>query len=97
MKNLFCEGLMENDISKLLMVPKSDLHNHSGKGCTRTWLKERLKVNFPKAPDRFDGIEGMQEWFQMKSSHIAGMLKALSLGGKVHLQRLNVTTSKDFQ
>ena len=44
MKNLFCEGLVENDVSKLLLVPKSDLHNHSGKGCTIEWLKEKLKV-----------------------------------------------------
>lgn len=31
MQNLFCEGLLENDIVKLLEVPKSDIHNHSTK------------------------------------------------------------------
>lgn len=43
MQNLFCEGLLENDIAKLLEVPKSDIHNHSTKGCRRAWLEEHLK------------------------------------------------------
>lgn len=63
MHNLFCEGLIENDTSKLLSVPKSDIHNHSTKGCRRTWLEERLKRDFPKPPERFGGLVGMQEWF----------------------------------
>ena len=36
---LFFEGLVENNIEKLLLVPMSDLHNHSTKGCRR---EERL-------------------------------------------------------
>ena len=51
MQNLFCEGLLENDIVKLLEVPKSDIHNHSTKGCRRAWLEEHLKRSFPKPPD----------------------------------------------
>lgn len=31
MKNLFCEGLVENDVSKLLLVPKSDIKGISKK------------------------------------------------------------------
>ena len=31
---LFFEGLAENDNTKLLKVPMSDIHNHSTKGCT---------------------------------------------------------------
>lgn len=30
---LFIEGLVENNTEKLLIVPMSDLHNHSKKGC----------------------------------------------------------------
>lgn len=63
MQNLFYEGLIENDTDKLLEVPKSDIHNHSTKGCRRSWLEERLKRNFPRPPDRFEGLVGMQEWF----------------------------------
>ncbi len=32
---LFYEGLIENNPDKLLKSPKSDLHNHSTKGCRR--------------------------------------------------------------
>lgn len=39
--NLFIEGLVENNTEKLLLVPKSDLHNHSTKGCRREWLEEK--------------------------------------------------------
>ncbi len=60
---LFFEGLIENDTAKLLRVPKSDIHNHSTKGCRRVWLEERLKRDFPKPPEKFGGLEGMQEWF----------------------------------
>ena len=39
----FIEALRAKDTGKLLAVPKSDLHNHSTKGCRRAWLAERLK------------------------------------------------------
>ncbi len=63
MTNQFCEALIENDREKLLEVPKSDIHNHSTKGCRRSWLEERLNLSLPKPPERFDGLVGMQEWF----------------------------------
>lgn len=63
MQNMFIEALKNNDVDKLLKVPKSDIHNHSTKGCRRVWLEERLNRNFPKPPDRFGGLAGMQEWF----------------------------------
>ena len=60
---LFYEGLTEGDNEKLLKVPKSDLHIHSTKGCRRAWLGERTGREFAPAPERFDGLDGMQEWF----------------------------------
>ncbi len=63
MKNLFFEGLIENDTEKLLKVPKSDIHVHSTKGCRREWLGEQLNVDLPGPPEKFDGLLGMQEWF----------------------------------
>lgn len=63
MRELFLEGLSENDTEKLLRVPKSDLHNHSTKGCRRAWLSEQLKIKLPEPPERFEGLAGMQEWF----------------------------------
>ena len=64
MDNLFIEGLIENDINKLLSAPKSDLHNHSTKGCRREWLEEQLHVTIPEPPHRMKGLDGMQKWFR---------------------------------
>ena len=63
MKNLFFEGLIENDTEKLLKVPKSDIHVHSTKGCRREWLGEQLNIDLPGPPEKFDGLLEMQEWF----------------------------------
>lgn len=60
---LFYEGLEKNDSASLLKVPMSDLHNHSTKGCRRSWLGKQLKIELPKPPERFGGLIGMQEWF----------------------------------
>ena len=61
--SLFVEGLIENNISKLLAAPKSDLHNHSTKGCSLKWVEEKTGHAFPDPPKTFDGLEGMQNWF----------------------------------
>ena len=62
-RNNFCRALEEKNTAGLLAAPKSDIHNHSVKGCRKAWLEDRLKCKFPDSPDRFDGLEGMQEWF----------------------------------
>ena len=62
-KSLFVEGLIENNIDKLLAAPKSDLHNHSTKGCRLSWVEERTGHSFPCPPEKFDGLDGMQSWF----------------------------------
>ena len=61
--SLFVEGLIENNIDKLLAAPKSDLHNHSTKGCRLAWVEEQTGHSLPKPPNIFDGLEGMQNWF----------------------------------
>ena len=65
--SVFVDGLRENNIDKLLAVPKSDLHNHSTKGCSLRWVEERTGHLFSEPPKIFDGLEGMQSWF---TSHI---------------------------
>ena len=60
---LFYEGLAENDTDKLLKVRKSDLHNHSTKGCRRSWLAGKIGRDLPAPPAKFNGLEGMQSWF----------------------------------
>ena len=60
---MFYEGLIEGNPDKLLRSPKSDIHNHSTKGCSIAWLEERIGRSLPKPPEVFDGLWGMQEWF----------------------------------
>ncbi len=60
----FIEGLIENNIDKLLAAPKSDLHNHSTKGCRRKWISEHLGVDLPNPPQKLEGLDGMQNYFR---------------------------------
>ena len=62
-KSDFFSGLAENNRELLLKVPMSDIHNHSTKGCRRSWLAEQLNMVLPEPPEKFDGLSGMQEWF----------------------------------
>ena len=94
MQNKFFEGLIENDTAKLLKVPKSDIHNHSTKGCRRAWLEERLKRKFPKPPDRFDGLAGMQEWFTASIKPYCKNIEGIILrweGAFAEAKRNNIT------
>ena len=63
MNQLFYEGLTEGNTGKLLSVTKSDIHNHSTKGCRREWLENKIGRKFSGPPVKFNGLEGMQEWF----------------------------------
>lgn len=63
MNQLFYEGLTEGNTDKLLSVTKSDIHNHSTKGCRREWLENKIGRKFSGSPVKFNGLEGMQEWF----------------------------------
>ena len=63
MDSVFYEGLIEANIDKLIAVPKSDIHNHSGKGCRINWLEGKINRKLSKPAERFNGLEGMQEWF----------------------------------
>ena len=63
MESLFYQGLVENDRGKLLVEPKSDIHNHSSKGCRLSWLSEQLNRDISRPPASFSGLGEMQEWF----------------------------------
>lgn len=94
MKNKFMEGLKENDAAKLREVPKSDIHNHSTKGCRRTWLEERLKRSFPAPHERFDGLVGMHEWFKTTIKPYCSGSEGMFLrweGAFIEAKRNNIT------
>jgi len=60
----FIHALENDDTETLLSCRKSDLHCHAGKSCRREWLCERLNASIPAPPERFDGLTGMQTWFE---------------------------------
>ena len=59
----FINALENKDTEALLKIPKSDLHNHIGRGCRKQWLSEKLNHTFADPPAKFDGLMGMQNWY----------------------------------
>ena len=59
----FINALKNHDTETLLSIPKSDVHNHIGRGCRVEWLSERMNHTFAKPPVVFDGLQGMQDWY----------------------------------
>ena len=59
----FIQALENKDRKTLLSIPKSDLHNHLGRGCRKQWLSEKLNHEFADPPLKFDGLMGMQNWY----------------------------------
>ena len=96
-KSDFFSGLAENNRELLLKVPMSDIHNHSTKGCRRSWLAEQLNMVLPEPPEKFDGLSGMQEWFTKEiKPYCTGKEESYS-GGKVLLPRRKETTSQGLR
>ena len=59
----FIQALENKDRETLLSIPKSDVHNHIGRGCRKQWLSEKLNHVFADPPVKFDGLMGMQSWY----------------------------------
>ena len=59
----FINALKNHDTQTLLSIPKSDVHNHLGRGCRVEWLSEKMNHTFAKPPAVFDGLLGMQDWY----------------------------------
>lgn len=59
-ENRFYKGLENNDLESLLIVPKSDTHNHAGRGGKIEDLSSEISP--PQKP--FTSLNEMQEWFE---------------------------------
>lgn len=59
-KQSFYKTLEENDLTLMASVPKSDMHNHAGRGGNIKDLSPDIKP--PK--EYFDSLDDMQDWFQ---------------------------------
>lgn len=58
-KDEFEEALIKNDIERLQEIPKSDVHNHAGRGGA---IKD-LSKNIQPPSKYFDSLDDMQDWF----------------------------------
>lgn len=64
MEALFKEALHDNSIDKMMQVPKSDLHNHAGRGGNMRYLAELKGCSIIPSQEPFDSLGDMQHWFE---------------------------------
>lgn len=70
----FMDYLREGSLCGLQAVPKSDLHNHAGRGGSLNYISEwaNVEISPPKAP--FASLDKMQEWFEQNiKAHCPGL------------------------
>lgn len=61
---LFKEALHDNSIDKMMQVPKSDLHNHAGRGGNMRYLAKLKGCSIIPSQEPFDSLGDMQHWFE---------------------------------
>lgn len=62
--SLFFEALHENSLTKMKKVPKSDLHNHVGRGGNIKYLSKLIGYDINPPNRLFESLSDMQEWFE---------------------------------
>lgn len=64
MKQQFINALQNKSVIALQNIPKSDLHNHAGRGGNKKYIETRVncKIESPSKP--FDSLSDMQYWFE---------------------------------
>jgi adenosine deaminase len=71
---LFVACLREGSPGGLQFIPKSDLHNHAGRGGSLNYIADwaHARISPPKAP--FASLDNMQEWFEQNiKAHCPGL------------------------
>lgn len=64
MKQKFIEALQNNSINDMQLIPKSDLHNHAGRGGNIEYIEKWANVKIEPRKQPFDSISDMQIWFE---------------------------------
>lgn len=59
----FCEALENNSLKDLAKFPKSDLHNHAGRGGNVKYISEWAGKSIAQPPRKFESIDHMQQWY----------------------------------
>ena len=63
MKKQFIEALYGNSIADLQRIPKSDLHNHAGRGGNIQYIEAWANVKIKPSDTPFNSLSQMQAWF----------------------------------
>lgn len=59
LQNRFIKALKSNDLDQVILVPKSDLHNHYPLGSDRFFICKWYQKEIPKAPSKYSSLEKM--------------------------------------
>ncbi|HHX13291.1 MAG TPA: adenosine deaminase [Clostridiales bacterium] len=71
---LFLEALHENSLEKMIKVPKSDLHNHVGRGGNIKYLSKLTAGDIIPPSKSFESLDDMQTWFESNiKAHFPGL------------------------
>jgi len=74
MKKMFVEALNKNAITELNQIPKSDLHNHAGRGGSLDYIAAWANVKIEPPAEPFETLYQMQQWFESNvKCHCAGV------------------------
>lgn len=63
-KELFFDALKNDSLELMRDVPKSDLHNHVGRGGSQDYLAANKGVTIKPTTTYFDTLQDMQNWFE---------------------------------
>lgn len=86
----FYEALKNNDIKKMKLIPKTDLHNHSARGANRNYFEVKHNIVFPDPPI-FKSIQEMDDWYD----EIMGIYCSGEEGFKERIKGLFIQANND--
>ncbi|OKP82143.1 hypothetical protein [Paenibacillus sp. P32E] len=95
-KQTFMDSLMNESLTNLQTIPKSDLHNHAGRGGTIQYIGVWANVRIQPPSEPFQSLLGMQSWFvehvKRHCPGIQGYLKRIEASfvqaAEDHIERL---------
>jgi len=63
-KRQFIHALESNSLAALQAIPKSDLHNHAGRGGHISYIEKMLDMQLPRLTTPLKSVAEMDEWFR---------------------------------
>jgi len=62
-KAAFMQALENKSLTELQSIPKSDLHNHAGRGGNPSYIENMLNVKMTRLTEPLNSLQEMQSWF----------------------------------